>query len=445
MYYHAPAASLHHLQQHQSNRTMNPPYYSSRAGVRGKRSSAPSTCTCRSRRRGCGRALPACPNCRRQGQESGMTSWHRGNDGRLVARGGHQRGILSVRSRKADLANKRAGHPVKKHSFILSLPRGLSLARLVRGDKSCYRQKNGDLPLSVSFPLSDGEDLEMTDLYELLVKMSLCEEEAMQQQQQQQFEALSLPCVEIDMEDEFPAAFQREATPPPESSSESESVSSSAAPSASSSLATTPEVDPQAETGPKSPRQKAGAEAEAEVKSEEIDQADEEESESKPRSDITNKAAEVSTPKLPTPSESLINILHPLHQSTPLNETDLASMLNWLLQPEIFAHLSVQSSSATASFTSRDDDGSPFPSTDHFLQIMEVISQLTAKVLMKPSSADAEEQEKSRVEITAQHLSVIMNLRLLLDYAARVLCIRSIETQNNATPAEANTNALQVA
>lgn len=93
------------------------------------------------RRRGCGRTLPACPNCRRQGQEFAMGSWYRGNDGRLVARGGHQRGILSVRSRKVDLANKRAGHhPVKKHSFILSLPRGLSLARLVRGDKSCYRQ-----------------------------------------------------------------------------------------------------------------------------------------------------------------------------------------------------------------------------------------------------------------------------------------------------------------
>ncbi|KAK0744556.1 hypothetical protein B0T21DRAFT_357996 [Apiosordaria backusii] len=373
-----------------------------------------------------------------------MTSWHRGNDGRLVTRGGHQRGILSVRSRKVDLANKRAGHhPVKKHSFILSLPRGLSLARLVRGDKSCYRQKNGDLPLSVSFPLSDGEDLEMTDLYELLVKMSLCEEEAMQQQQQQ-FEALSLPCVEIDMEDEIPAVFQREATPPPESSSEPSSVSSSATSSASSSLATTPEVDSQVETA------KAGssqdAETETEIKSEEVEQPSKETPKSKPR---PASAEEETAAESPTPPQSLTNILHPLHQSTPLDESDLATMLNWLLQPEIFAHLSVQSSSAKASFTtppaSRDEDGSPFPSTDHFLQIMEVISQLTAKVLMKPSSVDAEEQEKGRVDITAEHLSVIMNLRLLLDYAARVLCIKSIETQNNTAMVEADSNALQVA
>ncbi|KAK0670226.1 hypothetical protein QBC41DRAFT_318385 [Cercophora samala] len=434
----------HHLQHHQFDRTMNPPYYSSRAGVRGKRSSGPSTCTCRSRRRGCGRTLPACPNCRRQGQESGMTSWHRGNDGRLVARGGHQRGILSVRSRKVDLANKRAGHhPVKKHSFILSLPRGLSLARLVRGDKSCYRQKNGDLPLSVSFPLSDGEDLEMTDLYELLVKMSLCEEEAMQQQEQQ-FEALSLPCVEIDMEDEFPAVFQREATPPPESSSEPASVSSSTTSSASSSLATTPEVDPQGETSKDGSSHQA--EPEAEIKSEDaIEQTIEEEPASKPE---PTGEQETDTPitKSAAPPQSLLNILHPLHQSTPLNETDLATMLNWLLQPDIFSHLSVQSSSAKSSFTTapKDDDTSPFPSTDHFLQIMEVISQLTAKVLMRPSPANTDAQQKEQVEITAEHLSVIMNLRLLLDYAARVLCIRSIETQNSTSAMDARSNALQV-
>ncbi|KAK4643866.1 hypothetical protein QC761_404415 [Podospora bellae-mahoneyi] len=440
----APSSPYLHLQHHQFDRAMNPPYYSSRAGVRGKRNSGPSTCTCRSRQRGCGRTLPACPNCRRQGQEFAMGSWHRGNDGRLVARGGRQRGILSVRSRKFDLANKRAGHhSVKKHSFILSLPRGLSLARLVRGDKSCYRQKNGDLPLSVSFPLSDGEDLEMTDLYELLVKMSLCEEEAMQQEQQ--FEALSLPCVEIDMQDEIPAVFQREATPPPESSSEPASISSSATSSASSSPVTTPQVDSQGETAKDGPSREA--ETEAEVKAEQVEPDTEEEPASE-QACIMQEQTEASTAKPTTPPQSLLNILHPLHQSTPLDEADLATMLNWLLQPDIFSHLSVQSSSAKSSFTAppKDDDGSPFPSTDHFLQIMEVISQLTAKVLMKPSSVDAEVQEKGRVEITVEHLSVIMNLRLLLDYAARVLCIRSIETQNNNTSSMgANANAQQVA
>ncbi|KAK4175458.1 hypothetical protein QBC36DRAFT_311986, partial [Triangularia setosa] len=214
--------------------------------------------------------------------------------------------------------------------------------------------------------------------------------------------------------------------------------------SASSSLATTPEVDPQVETAEKGLSQEA--EREADIKSEEVEQTTEEEPASKASAE---EKTEASTAKYPTPPQSLLNILHPLHRSTPLDETDLATMLNWLLQPDILGHLSVQSSSAKASFatppTSRDDDASPFPSTDHFLQIMEVISQLTAKVLMRPSSADAEEQEKGRVEITAEHLSVIMNLRLLLDYAARVLCIRSIETQNSTSAMESSANALQVA
>lgn len=287
----------------------------------------------------------------------------------------------------------------------------------------------------------------MTDLYELLVKMSLCEEEAMQHEQQ--FEALSLPCVEIDMQDEIPAMFQREATPPPESSSESASISSSATSSASSSASsspvTTPEVDSQGETAKDGPSREA--ETEAEVKAEQVEPGTEEEPASEPAC-VMQEQTEASTAKPTTPPQSLLNILHPLHQSTPLDEADLATMLNWLLQPDIFSHLSVQTSSAKLSFTAppKDDDGSPFPSTDHFLQIMEVISQLTAKVLMKPSSVDAEVQEKGRVEITAEHLSVIMNLRLLLDYAARVLCIRSIETQNNNTSTMgANANVQQVA
>ncbi|KAK3998255.1 hypothetical protein QBC44DRAFT_314079 [Cladorrhinum sp. PSN332] len=336
--------------------------------------------SCRSRRRGCGRSLPSCPNCRRQTSSSSTYSsfhpqdgipWHRGNDGRLVARG-HQRGILSIRSRnKLDVVKRQSETRRKRNGFVLSLPRGLSLARLARGDLSPWTKKN----LINITPL----DSDMTDLYELLVNMSLCEDEVEFIQPSYQRFASPPPCMEIDMED-----LEEVSIPQEEEQQDSES-----------SKPTSAETEAETEESTK-PTQSVEA-LEGEQQQEE-DRKEEPSSSSNEKDDKT----------------TLDSILTPLHQGTPIPEADLAAILDSLLKHKV--------SSDSASST-KDTD---FPSVDRFLQIMEVISQLTETV-MKPTAEDSSESGKITA-LTPQHLAVIMNLRSLLDYATKVLCIKSIET-----------------
>ncbi|KAK4223815.1 hypothetical protein QBC38DRAFT_37985 [Podospora fimiseda] len=328
--------------------------------------------SCRSRRRGCGRSLPSCPNCRRQTSSSfshpqdGLP-WHRGNDGRLVARG-HQRGILSIRSRKLDVVKRHSETRRKRNGFVLSLPRGLSLARLARGDLSPWTKKN----LINITPL----DSDMTDLYELLVNMSLCEDEVEFIQPSYQRLASPPPCMEIDMED-------LEETPLPQEENQQEDTKPTETETEESSKPT-----PSVETTEEQPEQ----------------QKEESSSSSSEKDDKT----------------TLDSILTPLHQETPIPEADLAAILDSLLKHK-----------------DSSDKDTDFPSVDRFLQIMEVISQLTETV-MKPATTEDSDSGKI-TSLTPQHLAVIMNLRSLLDYATKVLCIKSIETPGKDSVIMGNT------
>ncbi|KAK4168346.1 hypothetical protein QBC43DRAFT_117173 [Cladorrhinum sp. PSN259] len=335
--------------------------------------------SCRSRRRGCGRSLPSCPNCRRQTTSPDVIPWHRGNDGRLVARG-HQRGILSIRSRnKLDIVKRQGETRRKRNGFVLSLPRGLSLARLARGDLSPWTKKNliNITPLQL--------DSDMTDLYELLVNMSLCEDEVEFPPYQRL--ASPPPCMEIDMEDLEEVSISREDSKPTPTETKTEEIEEPSKP--------TPSVESAEEEG------------------EQQDAATEFVKDDPASSDSSDKDLE-------TEKTALDSILTPLRQSTPILEEDLATILDSLLKHK-----------TSDSTSSMEPD---FPSVDRFLSIMEVISQLTETVMKPASTVSTEDSESNNnnsnkiTTLTPQHLAVIMNLRSLLDYATKVLCIKSIET-----------------
>ena len=216
----------------------------------------------------------------------------------------------------------------------------------------------------------------MTDLYELLVNMSLCEDDVDFLQPSFQRDATPPPCMEIDMEDleELPC-------PPQEEESDSDSKATASADADEESAKTTTEESP-------------------EIKVEEEDEEEGQKEESFPPETTDVERS------------SLETILNPLHQETPIPEAELAAILDSLLR-----HKSPEP-------CQKDTD---FPSVDRFLQIMEVISQLTGTV-MKPTSDSSKDDSAKITSLTPQHLAVIMNLRSLLDYATKVLCIKSIET-----------------
>lgn len=208
----------------------------------------------------------------------------------------------------------------------------------------------------------------MTDLYELLVNMSLCEDDVEFLQPSFQRDATPPPCMEIDMED-------LEELPCPSHEEEDSDCKTTASTDTEEELSKT--------TTKESPKIKEEEEKEESLPSETAD----------------------------VEKSSLETILNPLHQETPIPEAELAAILDSLLR-----HKSPEP-------CQKDTD---FPSVDRFLQIMEVISQLTGTV-MKPTS-DSKDDSAKITSLTPQHLAVIMNLRSLLDYATKVLCIKSIET-----------------
>ncbi|KAK4187704.1 hypothetical protein QBC35DRAFT_221101 [Podospora australis] len=436
--------------------TMNRLSSSSVAGNKGCRS-------CRSRRRGCGRALPSCPSCRRQSQQDPVLAWHRGNDGRMVSRGGHQRGIVSIRSRKLDLVKRhgetstRNGLLRRKHNIILSLPRGLSsLARLARGDKSSFRHlhhqrelffsqfasvsfvpmylvpfnspENGDFPL-VTIPGSASDDMEMTDLYDLLVRMSLCEE---METSSDSIEYIDMEDEDMTLVEEFIEVQVPEAKEHREPEPEKRAREDTPEPEQQPAREDTPEPEePKAESAPEAEESTAAAAPEPEETEEPTESTE-------PTAADSTEAHTEAAPAKPSPSP-LMNILSPLHHPTPLRENDLAKILNSLLSPTIFTSITSSSSSSS------EREESPFPSVDHVLQIMEVVSHL-AETVLRPTRGpdgikieDEDDDRTSRIDrMTPEQLRVITNLRSLLDYATKVLCLRSIETSSSAIPEMAN-------